>query len=139
MIVPHAINRRDDGILIEWDTAGHEGFYPARPLRLACPCAGCVEEMSGRPLLDPARVPPDVHPAGIELVGTYGLRVRGHNDFRESQLMARRRVKQAADHLGSAAVAVVIDVCCFDNWASGRLPALRDALSALADLYGLPR
>jgi hypothetical protein len=28
-------------------------------------------------------------------------------------------------------------VCCFDNWASGRLPVLRDALSILADRYGL--
>ena len=74
--IPHAINRRDDGILIEWDASGHQGFYPARSMRLACPCAGCVEEMSGRPLLDPAHVPPDVHPMAIELVGTYGLRVR---------------------------------------------------------------
>jgi ATP-binding protein involved in chromosome partitioning len=74
--IPYAINRRDDGILIEWDAVGHAGFYPARELRLACPCAGCVEEMSGRPLLDPARVSPDVRPVSLALVGTYGLRVQ---------------------------------------------------------------
>ena len=73
--VPHAINRRDDGILIEWDAQGHQGFYPARALRLACPCAACVEEMSGRPLLDPARIPPDVRPMSLALVGAYGMRV----------------------------------------------------------------
>jgi Domain of unknown function (DUF6456) len=77
--------------------------------------------------------------AGATLVGTYGLRVRGYSEFREAQLMARRRVKEASRRLGASAVAVAIDVCCFDNWASGRLPVLRDGLSALADLYGLPR
>lgn len=73
--MPHAINRRDDGLIIEWDTAGHEGFYPARWLRLACPCAGCVEEMTGKPLLDPGSVPPDIRPVSLALVGSYGLRI----------------------------------------------------------------
>jgi ATP-binding protein involved in chromosome partitioning len=73
--IPHAITRRDEGILIEWDTAGHEAWFAARALRLACPCAACVDEMSGRALLDPGSIPGDVRPVSLALVGAYGLRV----------------------------------------------------------------
>lgn len=75
VLPPHAISRQDDGIRIEWQAGGHEGFYPARALRLACPCAACVEEMTGRPLLDPATVPADIRPLRLALVGAYGLKV----------------------------------------------------------------
>lgn len=80
--VPKGIRRRDDGVEIDWDGAGHLARYGARGLRLACPCAECVEEMTGRPLLDPARVPDDVRPLSLALVGGYGLRVHwsdGHS------------------------------------------------------------
>ena len=73
--IPVAIERRDDGILIEWD-AEHRALYPARELRLACPCAGCVDEMSGRAMLDPSTVPTGVRPASLALVGAYGLQVQ---------------------------------------------------------------
>jgi len=74
--IPHAINRRDDGLLIEWDAAGHQALYPARELRLACPCAACVDEMSGRALLESTSIPADIRPMSVALVGAYGLGIR---------------------------------------------------------------
>jgi len=73
---PVAIKRRDDGVEITWTQGAPPVLYPARPLRLSCPCAECVEEMTGIPLLKPERVAEDIRPAQLELVGSYALRVR---------------------------------------------------------------
>jgi ATP-binding protein involved in chromosome partitioning len=53
----------------------HETVYAARELRLACKCAGCVEEMTGRPLLDPRTVPADVQAVAVDLVGNYAINI----------------------------------------------------------------
>ena len=53
-----------------------EALYPARALRLACPCAACVDEMSGAGDPDPDSVPADIRPVSLALVGAYGLRVQ---------------------------------------------------------------
>lgn len=72
---PRSVGPNDDGTLlrIEWADGEVSEFQP-RYLRLSCPCAGCVEEMTGRALLDPARVPMDVHPLAVHFVGGYALR-----------------------------------------------------------------
>ncbi len=73
--MPERIRRSDDAIEVVWQE-GHVGRFGARALRLACPCAACVDEMSGRPILEPESVPMDVSPRQIELVGGYAIRVR---------------------------------------------------------------
>jgi CubicO group peptidase (beta-lactamase class C family)/DUF971 family protein len=52
---------------------GHASEFVPRYLRLKCPCAGCVDEMSGRPLLDPDSVPEGVYPLEIKYMGRYAL------------------------------------------------------------------
>ena len=61
-------------ITLKW-ADGHETAYRARDLRLACRCAACVEETSGRALLDPTTVAETVRAKGIELVGQYAIAI----------------------------------------------------------------
>src|SRR5450631_2522733 len=61
---------------------GHRDDFDVRDLRLACHCALCIEEMSGRKLLDPKTVRPDVSPQTISSIGNYAIGIDwndGHN------------------------------------------------------------
>ena len=64
----------DDKLGITWSD-GHESVIPVRSIRLACRCANCVEELSGKPLLDERAVPADVRPVVINPVGRYALHI----------------------------------------------------------------
>ena len=72
--VPLEIHREDDRLVITWDE-DHQGDYSARDLRIACQCAECREEFTGRLLLDPHSVPPDIRADRVSLVGGYGFQV----------------------------------------------------------------
>ncbi len=68
-------------VKIRWQD-GQESVYPARELRLQCPCAGCVDEVTGQKRLIINQIPQDVHPLKIDLVGRYAISITwsdGHN------------------------------------------------------------
>ena len=52
---------------------GHESIFGGHYLRCRCPCAGCVDEDTGRKVLDDAAVPRDVQPRISQGVGNYGV------------------------------------------------------------------
>ena len=76
IIVPVEIGRANEhDVKILWSD-GKESIYPARALRLACPCAACVDELTGEIRLIPSSVPQDVRPMKVELIGRYAISVR---------------------------------------------------------------
>ena len=71
-VFPKEVNIEGPVISVLWDD-GHRSEYPHRLLRLRCQCASCVEEMTGRPRLDPATVPQDVRAVDYMPIGNYAL------------------------------------------------------------------
>ncbi len=81
--LPAEVSPNEDAsaLRIRWRDE-HVSEYPPRHLRLACPCAGCVDEMTGRPILRPDSVSEDIHPIEVSYVGRYALTFRwsdGHS------------------------------------------------------------
>lgn len=71
-IVARDIQMVGDGVRVAWSD-GRSFVYPYRYLRLQCGCAGCVEEMTGRQLLNVASVPDDIIAVDFIEVGRYAL------------------------------------------------------------------
>ena len=80
--IPKEIGRANiHDLSILWQD-GHQSVYPARYLRMRCPCAGCVDEWTGRRVLKSTDVSEDISPSSLEVVGRYALRVHwsdGHS------------------------------------------------------------
>jgi DUF971 family protein len=75
MLIPREIGKANErDVKITWQD-GHVSVYPARPLRLSCPCAGCVDEVTGELRVDPAHIPQNVKPLNVELIGRYAISI----------------------------------------------------------------
>lgn len=68
------IGPTEDGSALEirWKDT-HSSVFDPRYLRLNCPCAGCVDEMSGQRTLTPSMVPDGIYPTAIHYIGKYAL------------------------------------------------------------------
>ncbi|MBM3321310.1 MAG: DUF971 domain-containing protein [Candidatus Eisenbacteria bacterium] len=64
----------EETLRIVWEDGAVSDFNVAA-LRRACPCAGCVDEWSGKRKLDPLSVLESVRPIRIEPVGRYAIRI----------------------------------------------------------------
>jgi len=73
--MPKEIGPSPDGTLlqIEWQDGAVSRLAP-RFLRARCPCAGCVDEMTGKRTLRTENIPADIHPLAIQYVGRYALK-----------------------------------------------------------------
>lgn len=78
-------------ITVRWDD-GKVSPIPARQLRLDCPCASCIDEWTGVPLIDPTRIPEDVRPVAMEPVGNYAVQIRW-SDGHETGLFSWRQLR----------------------------------------------
>jgi DUF971 family protein len=92
---PEAIDVAEDGaIRLRWP-GGPEVSVPAARMRDACPCAACVEEGTGRKLLDPATIPADIRPLEILPVGAYAVQFRW-SDGHSTGLYSWETLRQAS-------------------------------------------
>lgn len=72
---PASLNLDHDGTLrIRWDD-GDTSALPPHWLRARCPCAGCVEEWSGKRTFGDDQVALDVKPKGLLPVGNYAIQI----------------------------------------------------------------
>lgn len=78
---PKKISPDGSKMKIEWND-GSVQFISYLDLREKCPCAVCVDEMTGRQVLIRTDLSPDVKPLGVEGIGNYAISVRwsdGHS------------------------------------------------------------
>ncbi len=75
-VFPVEVKGDDEGqLMIKWSD-GHESTYQARRLRFLCPCAGCVDEMTGQRLLKEQDLPQKVTVLEVSPTGRYGLQFK---------------------------------------------------------------
>ncbi len=75
MIAPVSLKRADDRTLVvEWND-GHRSALDVKMLRLACPCAACVNEWTGKRTIRPDHVQDTIRPVRLYSVGRYALGV----------------------------------------------------------------
>ncbi|REJ78936.1 MAG: DUF971 domain-containing protein [Acidobacteria bacterium] len=86
------IDEGEDSVSIEWSD-GIESNFAARRLRVACPCAGCINEWTGEKMLKDDSVPDDVKISHISVVGRYALNFH-FSDGHETGIFSFRYLRE---------------------------------------------
>ncbi len=74
-VEPTSIDTDKNGkLVIVWPDK-HEAIYSPYNLRINCPCASCVDEDTGKKILDDSSVPLDIKISSVNKVGRYGLAI----------------------------------------------------------------
>ena len=99
MSVPpkHIRALQDEGALeIQWSD-GRKYLLPFRFLREHCPCAGCVDEITGKRILDVNTIPDDLHPTDLTFSGNYALKINW-SDNHNTGLFTWQYLSKLAHH-----------------------------------------
>lgn len=93
---------KEDRILeLVWN-ADDISRIPLRTVRQACPCAACVDEFTGRQILDPESVPMDIVTEDVGLTGNYAIKIRW-SDAHDTGLFTWTHLRRLADRMNSQA------------------------------------
>ena len=77
---------------ISWND-GHESEYPVKVLRENCPCANCIDEWSGKKLIEPGSIPESIRPINLKAVGLYAIQFYW-NDGHDTGLYTHELLRQ---------------------------------------------
>ena len=70
-------------------------IVPAFTLRDLCPCAACIEEGTGKKILDPSTIPLDIRAERIDPVGNYAIQIHW-SDGHETGLYTWELLRKAS-------------------------------------------
>ncbi len=71
---PKSIEITEKGLAIDWD-GQHHSIYPFKRLRGECRCAHCVDEWTGKRILDSSGIPEDIEALDFMEIGRYAIQV----------------------------------------------------------------
>ena len=97
---PLGFARRDPQTLSALWEDGRLDQLDVRDLRLACRCAACIEELSGRALLDARTIAPGITPRAITSVGNYAINV-AWSDGHDTGIYSHGYLRSLGDFSGN--------------------------------------
>ena len=96
MVEPRQIIEESDSeVSIQWSD-GTEDKYSASQLRRVCPCAGCVDEWTGKKTLDERQIPDGLTFSNIAIVGRYALNFN-FSDGHDTGIFSFKYLKELAN------------------------------------------